>query len=383
MHEVANAVLLRHRSRASTIAWVTWWPVPYWIDRFNALADSPGVSLTVYFLAGQSIDLPSRFSTADWRFNARFVGRNPSSIGYGRPRWRLRNALPLVSERADRLVLIYADPTPLFAAIARGQLRRPYSIFTAATALDLRADRAWKRILKRRVLSNADVILVPGPLQRDYVGKLIGHSSSVRVVGNPTRRVAGEGPLSKGEACAALGVTPPVVLFVGRLAPEKGLPTLLSAAHQLRTDYGMEATLILVGSGPEEEQLRSQARSLGVTARFPGFLEGKALADRYVAADVFVLPSLSEPWGLVVNEAMQYGRPIILSDHVGSRLSLLEEGKNGHSFPAGDAGALAKALARLLANRDVMCEYGARSKQIISSHTISSWVTSVRTALDV
>jgi glycosyltransferase involved in cell wall biosynthesis len=168
----------------------------------------------------------------------------------------------------------------------------------------------------------------------------------------------------------------PVVLFVGRLSPEKGLGTLIKATAICKA-RGLPAKLVLVGSGPEEDALRDLGQTTDMDVEFHGFLEGHALAERYAAADVFVLPSNSEPWGLVVNEAMEFGLPLLLSNRVGSRAVLLEEGNNGFTFPAGDENALADALEPLLARPEIQKEMGQASRLIIENCTIDQWADAV------
>lgn len=168
----------------------------------------------------------------------------------------------------------------------------------------------------------------------------------------------------------------PVVLFVGRLSPEKGLRTLIDAVTFCKS-RGVDVKLVLVGSGPDEEPLRVLGQRAGIDLEFHGFLEGDALAERYAAADIFVLPSLSEPWGLVVNEAMEFGMPLLLSDRVGCRTVLLQEGTNGFTFSAGDARALASVMEPLLTRPQIREEMGQASRLIIQKHTIDSWAGSV------
>src|SRR6185295_13276085 len=120
--------------------------------------------------------------------------------------------------------------------------------------------------------------------------------------------------------------------------------TLLEA--QARLERGAEAPwLVLVGDGPESKSLRELASARNLRrVRFAGSREPSELPGIYAAADLFVLPSRHEPWGVVVNEAMAAGLPVVLSDRVGAAPDLLVDGANGRLFPAGDAGRLADAI---------------------------------------
>src|SRR5204862_6104287 len=92
------------------------------------------------------------------------------------------------------------------------------------------------------------------------------------------------------------------LLAVGRLAPEKGLDTLLRAAE------GLPVEVALAGAGPDEERLRAAA---GANVRFLGHVERDSLPALYAAADVLVMPSRSDPWGMVLNEAALAGLPLV------------------------------------------------------------------------
>ena len=102
----------------------------------------------------------------------------------------------------------------------------------------------------------------------------------------------------------------------------------------------------------------------------------------YIAADVFVLPSFSEAWGLVVNEAMEAGLPVIVSDKVGAQEALVRNDLNGRVFPAGSADMLAQNIMYMYRNRDLLSNMSESASQVIKNHTIESWVDNVVHAVD-
>jgi glycosyltransferase involved in cell wall biosynthesis len=129
-------------------------------------------------------------------------------------------------------------------------------------------------------------------------------------------------------------------LFVGQLIERKGIDVLLRAFADLN-----HAELLIAGDGPlREGVLAASSRDSRVTVH--GHLEPKALDDLYRQADVFVLPSLYETWGLVVNEALGRGLPVVVTDQVGAADDLVEDGVNGLVVPAGSHEALADAMRR-------------------------------------
>jgi glycosyltransferase involved in cell wall biosynthesis len=138
-----------------------------------------------------------------------------------------------------------------------------------------------------------------------------------------------------------------VVLFCAKLQPWKRPRDLLRAFAKTA---GTNGYLVFAGDGPLRRTLESEAVSLGIAdkVRFIGFVNQSGLPEIYTASDVFVLPSESEAFGVVVNEAMLCGCPVIVSDLVGARFDLVREGKTGFVFPVGDVGALSALLQQAL-----------------------------------
>jgi glycosyltransferase involved in cell wall biosynthesis len=127
-------------------------------------------------------------------------------------------------------------------------------------------------------------------------------------------------------------------LFVGRLIESKGLDVLLEAFR------GFDASeLWIAGDGPLRATVEAEA-ARDPRIRVLGHVDGSAIADVYGNADVLVLPSLYEPWGLVVHEALAYGLPVVASDQVGAADELIDPGTNGYVVPAGSSRELAHAM---------------------------------------
>jgi glycosyltransferase involved in cell wall biosynthesis len=142
----------------------------------------------------------------------------------------------------------------------------------------------------------------------------------------------------------------PVILFVGRLVKEKNVSLLLRAFAEMRDD-AENCTLRVVGDGTAREALEEEAKALGVDKGvvFVGPKSGDKLYAEYLAASCLVLPSRTEPWGLVVNEALAFGCPAVVSDKCGCAPDLVREGDTGFVFRSDDVRALIDALRRALA----------------------------------
>lgn len=174
----------------------------------------------------------------------------------------------------------------------------------------------------------------------------------------------------------------PLFLFAGRLEREKGLETLLAAWRAAELPAG--AVLALAGDGP----LRSlAAEAADKPVRALGHLTRERLRALYAAADVLVLPSIrtatfTEPWGLVVNEAMLQSTPTIASDAVGAAAGgLVRDGRNGLVFPAGDTTALATRLSALAGAPELRERLGAAAREDAAKLTPAAWADGMAAAL--
>src|SRR5260221_357847 len=168
---------------------------------------------------------------------------------------------------------------------------------------------------------------------------------------------------------AELGLTPHNFVYVGRLAQEKNVDLLLRAFAEAFRESTRDSGwgLLIVGDGPRRKELERQAQTCtSASIVFVGSTHWRQVPAYLALADVLVLPSLSEPWGLVVNEAMACGMPVLVSDRCGAAYDLVEEGVNGFVFPATSQGGLSdrlRAFAQTEANQ--MEEMGNASLRII------------------
>ena len=144
-----------------------------------------------------------------------------------------------------------------------------------------------------------------------------------------------------------------------------------------------DAVLLYVGDGSLRSEIERRLRPrLQQRLIMPGFVNQSALGSFYAAADIFVLPSERETWGLVVNEAQQFALPVIVSDRVGCRHDLVVEGETGFVFPVGDLEALAARLRQLLASRGLRESMGAAGRQrVLTSYTPEAAVRGIATAM--
>jgi glycosyltransferase involved in cell wall biosynthesis len=175
----------------------------------------------------------------------------------------------------------------------------------------------------------------------------------------------------------------PVFIFSGKLIPVKDPFILVTALQNAGAIYGSPVGVIVMGDGPLRKQLETELAIVpGVKTVFAGFQNQGQLGRFYSAADCLILPSRSETWGLVVNEALQYGLPAIVSDRVGCRQDLIDEGRTGFVFPAGNAALLADRMCwiiKLLETQRPMVEKACRQKA--QAYSLANAVAGVRAAV--
>jgi glycosyltransferase involved in cell wall biosynthesis len=182
---------------------------------------------------------------------------------------------------------------------------------------------------------------------------------------------------------AELGVVDddPIVLYAAKLQARKHPDDLLRAARLLK-DRGINFHVVVVGSGEMRTELVDMAARLELDdVYFHGFANQSVLPKIYGAADVFVLPSENEPWGLAVNEAMCAGLPVVASAEVGCVADLVHPHVNGQTFAAGDVEGLANALHPILVETGIRQRMGAASRTIISSWSYAECADGLRAAL--
>jgi glycosyltransferase involved in cell wall biosynthesis len=272
-----------------------------------------------------------------------------------------------VAARYDAVIAPFAGGAILPAAYAGARRRgKPFVLWASVWAEPQSLTHLLGRPVTRHIYRHADAVVAYGEHVRRFVASIRGRDSDVLIAPQSVEpelfaRPVGTEERERFRAAHGLGGGP-LVLYAGRLISEKGVGVLLEAWPRVRS----QATLVLIGDGP----LAAQAGSVeGV--RVLGPLARPTLAAAYAAAELTVLASLPgrrfrEPWGLVCNESMHQGRPVVASDSVGAVAGgLVSDGVNGLVVPSGDAGALAAAIDRLLADRELRERLGAAAREAV------------------
>ena len=385
------------------LAYLVSHPIQYQAPLLRRIAAEPDLDLTALFCSDVSVrpflnegfarvlewDVPlldgyrHRFLPV-WGRRDRVSGWRPLTHGIGRI---------LEEGRFEALwVHSYARASNLAAMLAARRRRIPVLLREEMSAIS--ADRSpLRRHAKRVAMAGLDRLvaayLAIGSANRDYYR---AHGiADTRIFAMPYavdndrfRRAADAARPERERLRAELQIPPdrPLAAMAARLIEAKAPGDLIAAWRLFTQSLPPERRpfLLLVGDGPLRAELERAADGIE-TIRFAGFRNQTELPAFYAMADLFVLPSRREPWGLVVNEAMNAGCAILASDRVGAALDLVREGVNGAIFPAGSVPALADALARLLADPARLAEMGRQSLAIIQRWSFAEDVAGLRAAL--
>ncbi len=183
----------------------------------------------------------------------------------------------------------------------------------------------------------------------------------------------------------ARGLPRPFLLAVARFVPKKNLNTLLEAFATYCLGKPAELDLVLLGDGPLRSELELQVHRLGLDGRvhFPGFAQYDALPTWYAMANALILPSVVEQWGLVVNEAMAAGLPILISSRCGCADMLVENGRNGWHFNPLDPAEMAARINELATLPDQGVAFGMHSRELIADWSPATFAQSLSQAAEV
>lgn len=342
------------------IALITTYLAGYRNPLYQLLAERHGVEVLCYgrgerYVPSWFRDLDEQLASA--QFPARRLQGAPEAFA--------------VASRSDAVIAPFAGGAILPAAYAGARRSgRPFVLWASVWAQPRSVSHALSLPVTRHIYRHADAVVAYGEHVRRFVASIRGRDDDVfvapqsvepelfarHVSGAEVERFRHEHELGEG----------PLVLYVGRLIPEKGVELLLDAWAQRPPS----ATLVLIGDGPVAARARAAS---GV--RLLGAMPRPALPAAYAASELAVLasvptPRFREPWGLVCNEAMHQGRPVVASDSVGAVAGgLVRDGETGLVVPSGDQRALVGAIDRLLGDAALRDRLGEAARQAVSPYT--------------
>jgi glycosyltransferase involved in cell wall biosynthesis len=278
--------------------------------------------------------------------------------------WRTSRDLSTLQQQLNEFqpdILIFASwNTPVYRSVAKSFAGKAWRI--------MGMDNCWRGTLKQRigvlvspfyVRPLADAVFLPGERQAVFARKL-GFAQKEIVRGSLS---GDQRPIAElyQERVKSGRPLPHKFLFVGRLAPTKGLDTLAKAYEIYRKSSADPWPLVCCGVGPMKSLLEGRE---GV--HIEGFVQPENLPAALASAGCFILPSSFEPWALVVHEATSAGLPVIASERVGAAVHLVQPNYNGFIFSSGDAEDLAGFMLRVSSMSDERLESMSQASYLLS-----------------
>jgi glycosyltransferase involved in cell wall biosynthesis len=366
-------------------------PVQYLVPVYRELSKSPDIDFTVYFFSDSS--LGKHFDAdfgREFEWSTELLGGYkhkflPSSKGKStgqRLEWPNWDVLAEVRREHYDVIWIntYMGTNALFARI--GAFFSGTPVFFRDDTNLLTPRPFWKRVFKSiflRVFLLGTWALYVGEESKRYwnhygVPQDRLFFSPHCVDNDYWSSKAAELAPRRTEIRRSLGITDdrPVIVFCGKFIPKKQPLRLLAAFDILRKKTS--CWLLMAGDGYLRESVEKEIREHNIPdVLLPGFLNQDELPLAYAAGDVFVLPSaFHETWGLVVNEAMNFGLPIVVSNQVGCGRDLVKDGWNGFIVPHEDTEALADRLLRILNDEPLRKAMGRNSAALVTEYTVDN-----------
>jgi glycosyltransferase involved in cell wall biosynthesis len=350
---------------------------PYRIPVFNSLAARGDVHLHVIFLSENDPSL------RQWH-----VYKDEIKFSYEvLPSWRRRigkyNALlnsgvgAALSRALPDAVLCggYSYLASWQAAFWAKRHGVPLLLWSESTALDIRRKHHLVEWFKRKFRKRCQAFVAAGKTSRDYLLALGASSSSIFIAPDAVdirffAASAEKARHQEREIRARNQLPSRYYLYAGRLVKEKGVFELLDAYAKLEASVRSRISLVFVGDGPVRRELMRRAAEVeqGVV-RFCGWVHREQIPEIYAFADAFVFPTHSDPWGLVVNEAMACSLPIVASQVAGCVPDLLQDGWNGFAVQPREVEGLVRSMKILFDDPELARQMGSRSFQRIQDYT--------------
>lgn len=284
----------------------------------------------------------------------------------------------------------WSSPSALAGLLLSREYRIPAVMMSDSTAKDA-PRRFFPELVKRRLLRLCGAALVAGTPHGAYLADL-GFPADRTFYGydvvDNEHFVRGSAIAHEDEGRFRKQYSLPDRYFLAsaRFIPKKNLPSLLLAYRQFRRAWdGEEIHLVILGDGELRGELLGHIEKLNLSTsvRLPGFGQYEDLPIYYGLATAFIHSSTVEQWGLVVNEAMAAGLPVLVSDRCGCAEDLVLDGANGYRFPPDDPAALASSMLRVVGDERTRLEMGNRSREIVAQWGLERFSSGLREAARV
>lgn len=350
------------------VLFLTNYPSPYRVQFFDELGKY--MDVTVLF-SERKEDKTHR--SADWYIagEGRFQAVQLNRTAMIRGKDLCMDVIQWLKKDWDAIVLCgYASPTIMVAMAWLRAHKRPF--YMEVDGGLVRQDSKAKYLFKKMLVSSASYWISSGHQTTKYLKHYGAKENAVfhyPFTSLWEKDIRAEIPSweEKRALRQKLGMAEEkILLYVGRYDPKKGMDDLLHAATALDKDCG----IYFVGGEPTQAHLDWCREYRVQNVHFVGFTKKEALARYYLAADALVLPTKSDVWGLVINEAMAFGLPVITTDQCVAGMELIRDGENGYIVPVNDPKALIEKT-NLLLQQDYR-QMGANALETIRPYTVEN-----------
>lgn len=362
---------------------------PYRIPVLNALAQRAEIALEVIFLSENDPSLREwKVYKDEIKFNYRVL-----------PSWRQRlGRYNLLINRGVHAALSSIEPNVVLcggynylaswstARWARSH-RVPLLLWSESTARDRRRGYLLVEFMKARFLKLCAAFVVPGKSSFEYLTALGIAPQRIFTAPNAVdtalfSNLAEIARRNESQVRRRRHLPSRYFLYVGRLVKDKGIFELLEAYAQLEAEIRCDIGLVFAGTGSDSRKLVERAAKISPGAiQFAGFVHREELPEIYAFADALIFPTHSDPWGLVVNEAMACSLPVILTSVAGCASDLVQDGQNGFVIPPRDVARLARAMAHVAEDSARGAEMGRKSGECIAANSPDKWANGVLEAV--
>lgn len=350
------------------VLFITNIPSPYRVDFFNELGKQ--CELEVVFEREHSTERDESWKNYEFR---NFKGTILEGANIGKDKAVTGKILPFLKQRYDHIIVANpATPVGMLSILYLKWKKKRYYI-EGDGARYIRQN-SIKEQLKSKILGKAAGYFSTSE-ELDYYYRMYG-ADGEKIYRYPfssvhAREIQEKDGLKEKKLAARQELKLPqdkkLILSIGRFEHIKGFDLLIRCAGKLK-----QSQFYIVG-GEETEEYRQLLEENEIrNVVFKPFMKKEALSKYFLAADIFVLPTRYDPWGLVINEAMAYGLPVISTDRCVAALELLENGRNGYVVPAGDAEALEEKIRYLLENDNLCGQMQVNNLNKIKNYTIET-----------
>ena len=356
---------------------------PYRIPVFNALARESRIDLHVIFLSKTDSSLRQwrvyedeiQFSYEVLPSFRRRIGRYNILLNRGVAE-ALHNAAP------DVIICGGYNYVSSWQAMRWATRNRvPFLLWSESTARDRRSRHLMVESLKKLFFRNCAAFVVPGRSAQDYLHQMGVPRQNIFIARNAVdigrfSEMGRKARAKAGRARHELVLPEKYFLFVGRLVREKGVVDLIQAYGELPQEIRERIGLVFAGDGPMRAELEVLARDVYPgTIHFAGFIDRDGLAAYYSLAECIVLPTYSDTWGLVVNEAMACGLPVICTRVAGCAVELVQS--NGRLIEPGNLPELRRAMMEIAADPVLRDGMSAQSEARSREFSPEAWASGI------